>query len=64
MEEDEIRAVVSRLSRPLAAGGSSIERAAILAEGTDAGAIIAWIGAHAGIPEAGQPPEAPRGLHG
>jgi hypothetical protein len=37
VDDDEIRAVVTRLARPHPAGGEVIERAAILAEGSDAG---------------------------
>jgi hypothetical protein len=62
--DDAIRAVVLRLSRPHASGGSVIERAAILAEGADATAIVAWIIAHAGEPESVVPPTSTRGLHG
>jgi hypothetical protein len=63
-EPDEaIRAVVMRLSRPHASGGDVIERAAILAEGADAAAIVAWVLAHAGEPEAAAPPASARGLH-
>jgi hypothetical protein len=64
-ESDEaIRAVVTRLSRPGPAGGAVVERAAILAEGADSGAIITWILAHAGQPEATAPQASTRGLHG
>jgi hypothetical protein len=59
-----IRAVVTRLSRPHASGGDVIERAAILAEGADAAAIVDWILAHAGQPEAPAREAAARGLHG
>ena len=59
-----IRAVVTRLSRPRPSGGSVIERAAILAEGSDAEAIIKWILSHSGRPEAITPPAPARGLHG
>ncbi len=59
-----IRAVVTRLARPGPSGGSVIERAAILAAGSDAAAIISWILAHAGRPEATPPPAPARGLHG
>ena len=59
-----IRAVVTRLSRPRPSGGSVIERAAILAEGSDAEAIIRWILSHSGRPEAITPPAPARGLHG
>jgi hypothetical protein len=59
-----IRAVVTRLSRPGPSGGSVIERAAILAEGSDAEAIVKWILAHSGRPEARPAPAAVGGLHG
>jgi hypothetical protein len=49
--DDAIRRVVKRLARPQASGSSVIERAAILAEGPHATAIVAWIMAHAGEPE-------------
>lgn len=62
--DDAIRAVVTRLSRPGPSGGAVIERAAILAEGADSGAIIKWIIAHAGQAEAIGPPASTRGLHG
>ena len=63
-EADAIRVVVTRLSRPHRSGGTVIERAAILAEGTDSAAIIEWIVAHAGEPEAAVAAPPPRGLHG
>ena len=62
--DDAIGAVVRRLSRPGPAGGAVIERAAILAEGADSTAIIKWIIAHAGQPEAIAPPASTGGLHG
>jgi hypothetical protein len=62
--DDAIRAVVTRLSRPDPGGGAVVERAAILAEGGDSAAIIKWIVAHAGQPEAIDPPATTRGLHG
>jgi hypothetical protein len=51
MEDDEIRDLVKRLARPHRSGGVVIERAAIVAEGGDAAAVVAWIGAHKGEPE-------------
>jgi hypothetical protein len=51
-DDDEIRALVSRLSRRHPSGGTVIERAAIVAEGADSGAVVAWILDHAGEPEA------------
>lgn len=62
--EATIRAVVTRLSRPAPAGGSVIERAAILAEGSDADAIVRWILAHSGQAEASAPAAPAGGLHG
>ncbi len=62
--DDTIRAIVTRLSRPSRSGASVIESAAILAEGADSDAIIGWIMAHAGQPEAIAPPAPTRGLHG
>ena len=63
--DDAIRAAVTRLSRPHPSGGDVIERAAILAEGADSGAILRWILAHAGQPETvDAPTTSSGGLHG
>jgi hypothetical protein len=59
-----IRAGVARLSRARQSGGSVIEPAAILAEGSDSEAIIEWILAHSGRPEAVPAPAPARGLPG
>jgi hypothetical protein len=64
VDDDEIRALVMRLARPHSSGGKVIERAAILAEGTDSAAILAWVTAHAGTPEATVATPPRRGLHG
>ena len=64
MDDDAIRAVVARLSRPHPSGGVVIERAAILAEGADFGAVITWIDGQGGSPESSVPPTSRRGLHG
>ena len=64
MQEDEIRALVSRLGRSHRSGGTVIERAAILAEGADGEAVVAWILAKGGEPEATAPKVARSGLHG
>ena len=53
-----------RLARPDGSGGGVIERAAILAEGADSAAVIAWITAHAGVPEAIVDSSPRHGLHG
>ncbi|MGI8864860.1 MAG: hypothetical protein ACR2JH_10780 [Solirubrobacteraceae bacterium] len=63
MDENEIRTLVTRLSRTNSSGGSTIERAAILAEGSDLDAVVAWILARGGKPEATAAAVAPRGLH-
>jgi len=63
MDEGAIRTVVRRLSRQHPSGGQVIERAAVMAEGADSGAILAWIAAHDGRPEAGVPAKATAGLH-
>jgi hypothetical protein len=61
--EDAIRALVERLARRHPSGGTVIERAAILAEGADSAAVVAWIIAHDGKPEAAIAAPS-RGLHG
>ncbi len=63
MEEDAIRELVLRLSRTDAAGGGTIERAAILAEGSDLAAVEAWILKRGGKPEAAVAAVAGGGLH-
>jgi hypothetical protein len=60
--DDAARAIVTRLARRHPSGGRVVERAAILAEGADCAAVVAWIIAHRGEPEAAV--SAPRrGLH-
>ena len=63
-DDDAIRALVTRLSRAHPSGGKVIERAAILASGGDLEAVMSWIAAHAGQPEATASAESKRGLHG
>ena len=62
-DDEKIRVVVKRLSRRHPSGGEVIERAAIIAE-ADAVAIIAWITAHDGQPEASESAGSRHGLHG
>ncbi|MGO9752719.1 MAG: hypothetical protein ACLP8S_26385 [Solirubrobacteraceae bacterium] len=64
MDDPAIRALLSRLARPHPSGGQVIERAALLAAGSDFPDVIAWIAAHAGEPEATVPSARARGLHG
>jgi hypothetical protein len=61
--DDAIRTTVARLARRHPSGGTVIERAAILAEGTDCTAVVAWIIAHDGEPEAALSTASRRGLH-
>jgi len=63
VEDDAILALVTRLSRPHASGGDVIERAAILAEGAESPAVIAWIISHDGEPESAVGAASTRGLH-
>jgi hypothetical protein len=64
VDDAAILALVTRLARPHASGGKVIERAAILAEGGDFPAVMEWITAHAGQPEAAVAAGSSRGLHG
>jgi hypothetical protein len=50
IDDDAIRAIVIRLARPMASGAHTIERAAILAEGSECAEIEAWI-----VRQGGQP---------
>jgi hypothetical protein len=60
----EIRALVKRLARPHSSGGDVVERAALLASGSDFGAVMAWITDHEGVAEAMASEPSRRGLHG
>lgn len=64
MDDLEINALVARLSRPHPSGGVVIERAAILAAGTDVPAVMNWITDHCGAPDTAVPASRGRGLHG
>ena len=64
VDDDAIRSLVARLARPLASGGSVVERAAIVAEGADSEAVVAWILAHGGRAEATVETSSRHGLHG
>ncbi|HWH96057.1 MAG TPA: hypothetical protein VNT03_19495 [Baekduia sp.] len=65
--EEDIRALVARLSRPHPSGGRVIERAAIMAEGANSAAIMEWLEAASWLPEEAIASSAHRGgsgLHG
>jgi hypothetical protein len=64
VDDDAIRALVTRLARAHPSGGTVIERAAIVAEGADAEAVMRWIAAHGGRPEASAGTSTRHGLHG
>jgi hypothetical protein len=66
--DEDIRALVQRLSRPTPSGGRVIERAAIMAEGSHSAAILDWLEAESWTPEESAPSASERsgsgGLHG
>jgi hypothetical protein len=62
--DEEIRTLLSRLSRRHPSGGTVIERAALVAEGADSASLVAWILDHAGKPEAAADKSSKGGLHG
>ncbi len=64
MDDDTIRALVSRLARQHPSGGEVIERAAIMAAGADSQAVLRWIAAHHGEPEAEPVASSAGGLYG
>lgn len=65
VDEDAIRALVTRLARAHPSGGTVIERAAIMAEGTASKDVMTWIIAHGAVPEAVVERASTRqGLHG
>jgi len=65
VDDDAIRVLVTRLGRTHPSGGTVIERAAILAEGSASADVLTWIVAHGGEPEATVARSATRhGIHG
>ena len=64
VDDDEIRALVTRLARPHPSGGTVVERVAVLAEGADFDAVMAWIVARGGEPEVTAPKASTSGLYG
>jgi hypothetical protein len=64
MNESEIRALLTGLSRPHPSGGVVIERAAIVAAGSDFPAVMDWITAHAGVSDDSVAAPQSDGLHG
>jgi len=64
VDDEAIRSLLIRLGRRDPSGGTVIERAAILAEGADFEAVMAWIVTHGGEPEVRAAKKATSGLHG
>ena len=64
MDDDAIRSLLRRLGRAHPSGGTVVESAAIRAEGADFDAVIAWVRAHGGEPEARTPKASASGLYG
>jgi hypothetical protein len=64
VDDDAIRLLLNRLARPHPSGGTVIERAAIVAEGTGSEAVLRWIIAHGGQAEASVVTPERHGLHG
>ncbi|CAN5289442.1 hypothetical protein BH20ACT16_BH20ACT16_13490 [soil metagenome] len=65
MEDDDIKTLVKRLARAHPSGGTVIERAAIMAEGTGSADVMTWILAHGAVPEEVVERKTTRqGLHG
>jgi hypothetical protein len=60
----ELGAIVSRLARRHPSGRRVVERAALLAEGADFAALLAWIEAHDGVAEDVAPRTRAGGLFG
>ena len=60
----EIHTLVKRLARPHSSGGDVVERAALLASGSDFAEVMAWITDHQGVAEAMVSEPSRRGLHG
>jgi hypothetical protein len=64
VDDETIRSLLTRLARAHPTGGTVIERAAVVAEGADAEAVMSWILAHGGKPEAAEETSTRHGLHG
>ena len=63
MDDDAILKLLHRLARPHPSGGSVVERAAIVAEGSGSESVLAWMDAHGATAEATPPPTVRHGLH-
>jgi hypothetical protein len=64
VDDEAIRSLVTRLARAHPGGGTVVERAAVVAAGADSEAVMTWILAHGGKPEATVETPTRQGLHG
>jgi hypothetical protein len=64
VDDDAIRLLLNRLARAHPSGGTVIERAAIVAEGSGSDEVLTWMIAHGAEPEATVETPARHGLHG
>jgi hypothetical protein len=64
VDDDAIRTLLTRLARAHPSGGTVVERAAVMAAGADSDAVMTWILAHGGKPEAAMETSTRHGLHG
>jgi hypothetical protein len=64
VDDEAIRSLLTGLARAHPAGGTVIERAAVVAAGADSEAVMTWILAHGGKPEAAVETSTRHGLHG
>lgn len=55
MDDTEIRTLVRRIARRSSTGGYTVERATLVAEGSDVAAIEAWIVRAGGVAESAAP---------
>jgi hypothetical protein len=63
VDDDAIRLLLRRLARPHPSGGSVVERAAVVAEGTGSDSVLDWMLAHGAQAEAAVVSTAHHGLH-
>src|ERR687886_237508 len=64
VDDEAIPSLLTGLARAHPAGGTVIERAAVVAAGADSEAVMTWILAHGGKPEAAVETSTRHGLHG
>ncbi len=64
MDEAAIQALLTTLARAHPSGGKVVERAAVMAAGSDSPQVLAWISDHGGRPEMAVRTSSAGGLHG